>query len=253
MTSTPQRIVSLVPSETYNVACLGALDRLVGRTRYCVAPEEVDDIPVVGGTKDVVVSDVMDLEPDLVLANREENREPDVQALIDGGLHVRVVFPVTVNQGLDDFLELAEVLGVAGEVVDSARRARERGPRHDGAEARAFVPIWRNPWMTVNDDTYIGDVLRWLGLSNVFGQRPSFDEGGKDTRYPHVTLDEVREARPEVVLLPDEPYRFGSKHASIFEALGVVPDRVRCVSGRDLCWHGAWAVEGLSRLGAACP
>lgn len=248
MTSGPQRIVSLVPSETYNLARLGALDRLVGRTRYCVEPAEAQLVPTVGGTKDVAVRQVVDLSPDLVLANREENRKNDVEALIDAGLEVRVVFPKTVREGMADLVSLAGLLGIEGPVVQRARQTRP--PSATPQAPRCFVPIWRNPWMTVNDDTYIGDVLRWLGLSNVFGDRPSTDAEGNDTRYARVTWEEIEDARPDVVLLPDEPYRFGPKHVPLFEAIGLGPEHLHCVDGKDLCWHGAWAVEGLARLAA---
>ena len=247
MTSGPRRIVSLVPSETYNVARLGALARLIGRTRYCISPARAASIPIVGGTKDVDVDNVIALNPDLVLANREENGEKDVQRLIDAGLNVRVVFPRTVDEGLKDLESLAELLQATDPLLEASRSLRNRGPIDTRDRLRCFVPIWRNPWMTINDDTYIGDVLRWLGFTNVFGDRPSTDDG-KDTRYPRVTFEEVREAKPDVVLLPNEPYRFGPKHVALFEPVGVPTARVVCVDGRDLCWHGAWAIEGLARL-----
>ena len=248
MSTVPQRIVSLIPSETYNLARLGALDRLVGRTRYCVDPPEVQNVAPVGGTKDVSVQQVVDLSPDLVLANQEENSKQDVEALIDAGLDVRVVFPKTVDEGFADLVSLAELLEVDGPLVQAARQVRP--PFAAKSAPRCFVPIWRDPWVTINDETYIGDVLRWLGLSNVFGDHPSTDDEDRDTRYARVTWEQIEEAAPQVVLLPDEPYAFGPEHVSLFEALGLNPSRIHCVNGRDLCWHGVWALEGLPRLAA---
>lgn len=245
---TPKRIVSLVPSETFNVARLGAIHRLVGRTRYCVEPPEVATIPTLGGTKDVAVERVFALAPDLVLANREENRREDVEPLIDGGLNVRVVFPNTVQSGLDDFVQLAHLLDVESEEVAACRSLAQ--PNH-ATGRRCFVAIWRDPWITVNDDTYIGDVIRWLGWTNVFGTRPAKDEEGRDARYPRVQTEEIVAAQPEVVLLPDEPYAFGPEHREWFRTLGIPAARngsIFCVNGRDLCWHGAWALQGLARL-----
>lgn len=247
MIESPKRIVSLVPSETFNVCFLGALDRLVGRTRYCVEPPEAGPVPVIGGTKDIAVQDVIDLEPDLILANQEENRKQDVQRLIDAGLNVRLVFPKTVEQGLDELVHLAALLQSNRDLA----RVRDVLPRRgNGSRRSVFVPIWRNPWMTVNDETYIGDVVGRLGLRNVFGSSPSVDANGADVRYPVVTLEQVLEAQPEMVLLPDEPYRFREKHVPMFAELEI-PAReggIICVSGRDLCWHGAWAIRGMARL-----
>ena len=117
----PRRIVSLVPSETFNVARLGAISRLVGRTRYCIEPPEVAPIPVIGGTKDISFKRVLALAPDLVLANREENRREDVEPLIEAGLNVRVVFPNTVEEGILDFEQLARLLDVDSDLLTECR------------------------------------------------------------------------------------------------------------------------------------
>ncbi len=256
--ATPQRIVSLVPSDTFNVVRLGARSRLVGRTRYCVEPPGLDDIPAVGGTKSVRVDKLIALEPDLVIANREENARDDVLALIDAGLDVMLTFPRSVRDGLDRLLALALRLGVEHDEVATplldtagAMRAGLADTPLPPDAPRCFVAIWRDPWMTVNDDTYIGDALRVLGLRNVFGDLPSSSPDGRDTRYPVVQMDEVIARAPQVVLLPDEPYPFSPEHARELSALPVPAARsgaVVCVSGRDLCWHGAWAIDGLPRL-----
>ncbi len=243
------RIVSLVPSETYNVAKLNALGCLVGRTRYCVQPTQAAAVPVVGGTKDVDVDRVIALCPDIVLANKEENQQDEIKKLIAAGLNVRLAFAKTVKQGWEEFEDLAVLLQTpASDTIVRGRSFMNQSPPHEGK--RCFVPIWFNPWMTANGDTYIGDVLRWLGMRNVFANAPSEKEGS-DVRYPSVTIDQIVEKQPEVVLLPDEPYRFQSKHVSFFEGLDIPAARAKkvfCVDGKDLCWHGAWALEGLNRL-----
>jgi hypothetical protein len=184
----------------------------------------------------------------LVLANREENRREDVEPLIEAGLNVRVVFPNTVEEGFLDFEQLARLLDVASDLV---RECWSLARPQVMTGRRCFVPIWRDPWISVNDATYIGDVIRWLGWSNVFGDRPSTDGQRPDARYPRVTTEQIVAARPEVVLLPDEPYAFGTEHREWFRALDIPAARdesIFCVSGRDLCWHGAWALHGLARL-----
>ena len=253
----PRRIVSLVPSDTFNVAALGARSRLVGRTRYCVEPRGLDEVATVGGTKQVRVDKVLALRPDLVLANREENSRDDVLALVDAGVEVMLTFPRTVSEGLDSLVAIAHRLGVAWEgkasaLLRTARtlQARLSRPVH-APGASCFVPIWKKPWMTVNDDTYVGDVLRVLGLRNVFGGLPSQGVDGRDTRYPVVELDDVVAMQPEVVLLPDEPYPFSDRHARQMSELPIPAarsGRIHRVSGRDLCWPGAWAIDGIGRL-----
>jgi ABC-type Fe3+-hydroxamate transport system substrate-binding protein len=253
-----KRVVSLVPSDTFSVARLGALDRLVGRTRYCVEPPEVSSIPSVGGTKELLVDKVIALAPDLVLANREKNGQQDITLLQRAGLNVLLDFPRTVVEALDQLHVMARLLDIDPSGCDTLVRAdRMRvlasSSRLASNAPRCFVAIWREPWMTVNDDTYIGSVLRLLGLRNVFGAWPSRDDAGRDTRYPEVTLEDIVEQRPEVVLLPDEPYPFGPRHVAQLTELclpAAREGRVLPIDGKDLCWHGAWALDGIPRLQA---
>jgi ABC-type Fe3+-hydroxamate transport system substrate-binding protein len=262
----PRRVVSLVPSDTLNVFALGAGNRLVGRTRYCVAPEgQVDDLPVVGGTKDVDVRAVAALEPDLVLCNQEENSRAHVEELARLQLPVFVAFPRRVADGLAHLARLARILGVEESSRDLLRRglralrALEEQPRSPLA---TFVPIWMEPLMTVNADTFISDALSVAGGRNVFADRErryplqadlgaaeAHPPGERDVRYPRVTLDEVLRRTPEVVLLPDEPHPFGEADAQVFRSR-LPAAKVAFCSGRDLSWYGAQSVEGLSRLRA---
>jgi ABC-type Fe3+-hydroxamate transport system substrate-binding protein len=204
----------------------------------------VQQIPVIGGTKDVSVRDVIALAPDIVLANQEENSKSDVLALRAAGLNVRLTFPKTVEDGFQDFEALAACLGLD-------RPAIARPAPCPMSTRKCFVPIWRLPWMTINGQTYIGDVLRWLGLVNVFEHLPSEDAQGKDSRYARLTMDQMLQAQPDVVLLGDDPYPFGSEHVHYFRSLDIPAARTGAifrVSGRDLCWPGAWAEHGLLRL-----
>ncbi|WP_437673069.1 helical backbone metal receptor [Sorangium sp. So ce131] len=257
----PQRIVSLVPSDTYSLVQLGAKGRLVGRTRYCVAPAgEVEGVEVVGGTKDVDVERVAALDPDAVVANQEENSKRDIDRLDAAGLRVLVSFPKRVADGLAHLARLARMLGYSA----SSRAGAEGGApdpsqpqaagralvaaayrAHASAEARrreqppvrAFIPIWMDPLMTVHGDTFISDMLDLVGAQNVFEDRPrryplAADLGkapplppertqGRDTRYPRVTLDEVVARAPDIVLLPDEPHAFTDAEAGIFRSLDI--------------------------------
>lgn len=260
----PQRIVSLVPSDTLNVLELGAGARLVGRTRYCDAP--ASEAAVVGGTKDVDVDAVARLSPDLILANQEENSRQHLEELAQLGLPVLVSFPKTVAEGLSHLARLAKVLQADARellrrgyaAVAAAERARREHP-----PLRAFVPIWMDPLMTANGQTFVSDALRLAGGDNVFadrqrmyplaaerGQAVPRPAGTRDTRYPRVSMDEVRERAPEIVLLPDEPHPFSEEDAAVFRA--ALPEAVKVVrcGGRDFSWYGAQSVDGIARLRA---
>jgi ABC-type Fe3+-hydroxamate transport system substrate-binding protein len=259
----PQRIVSLVPSDTYSVTALGAGDRLVGRTRFC---EHAADVPIVGGTKDVDVDSVLALAPDLVLGNQEENSRKPLEALA-GRVPVLVSLPRTVEHGIAHLARLARILAAAGEGPSAGARKVVRAG-YEVARARpngrrAFVPIWIDPWMTINADTFGSDVLAYAGLANAFGDRlrlyplaadlgkaPAGDAGERDVRYPRVTLDEVRARAPDVIVLPDEPYAFSEDEAGVLRD-AVPTARIVRVSGKDLFWYGAWTVDALPRLAAA--
>jgi ABC-type Fe3+-hydroxamate transport system substrate-binding protein len=260
----PERIVSLVPSDTLNVFALGRT--VVGRTRYCDAPAE---IPVIGGTKDVDVEAVAALGPDLILANQEENSQVHLEQLAQRGLPILISFPRTVAEGLAHLARLARVL--AAEARDLL--ARGLAAQHDAEVAlrtarilRAFVPIWMDPLMTVNGQTFMSDALRLGGAVNVFadrerrfplaadlGQAIPTAAGTRDTRYPRITLDEVVARKPALILLPDEPHPFSEQDAEVFRELPIaVPfgHRVVLCGGRDLSWYGAQSVEGIPRLRA---
>jgi ABC-type Fe3+-hydroxamate transport system substrate-binding protein len=277
----PRRIVSLVPSDTFNLFHLGAGDRLVGRTRYCVEPAaEVARIPEVGGTKDADVAAIVAIAPDVVIANQEENSRPDIEALEAAGLKVYLSFPQRVAEGLAHLGRLAKLLGADTDAAAGARAKEAIGQCYrllreaEGKRARllplrAFMPIWADPLMTANRDAFLSDVLDLAGAVNVFAERerryplaadlglaatfPSYRPEGKDTRYPRITLEEVRAQAPEIVLLPDEPHPFSEADAQRFRELDIPAARheniVFC-DGKDAMWYGARAILGLGRLGA---
>jgi ABC-type Fe3+-hydroxamate transport system substrate-binding protein len=274
------RIVSLVPSDTYSLVQLGVGERLVGRTRYCVEPAtSVEGVAMMGGTKNADVEAVIEAFPDLVLANREENTKKDLERIAQAGIAVYVSFPKRVADGLAHLGRLVRMLNIAddGKVKDLMRSFYE-GLRT--AEARSglppvptFFPIWMDPLMTIHGDTFISDVLRLAGASNVFADRtrryplradlgqaaPLTPEKieGRDTRYPRVSWEEVVARAPELVLLPDEPHDFTEADAVRFRTLDIPAakrsDRAAAVikvDGKDFSWYGARSLEGLTRVAA---
>jgi ABC-type Fe3+-hydroxamate transport system substrate-binding protein len=271
----PSRVVSLVPSDTFNVAALGFGGTLVGRTDYCELPDEiVEKVPSIGGTKNPRVDDVCALEPDLVLANQEENTKGDLETLAQRGFRVYVAFPKRVSEGIAHLAKLARIFQVDGQGRALVKQAYEE---HAVAEAerakivpvRTFCPIWMDPLMTVHGATFISDMLDLVGAANVFADRerryplaadlgkatPLSAEkvGERDLRYPRVTMDEVNARAPELVLLPDEPHPFSEADADVFRAQptpAAARGAVVRTSGKDLCWYGARSAEGIPRLRA---
>jgi ABC-type Fe3+-hydroxamate transport system substrate-binding protein len=220
----PRRIVSLVPSLTEALA-VTVPDRLVGATDWCTQPAGLA-VARVRGTKNPDRTAIRALRPDLVVANQEENRRLDVDRLRAAGIPVWVTVIESVDQALASMGRLFEQVLDAGtpEWLTTAAQDWARAPELPGT--RVAVPVWRDPWMVVGARTFAGDLLARLGLVNVFGAATD--------RYPKVTLDELRAAAPEVVLLPDEPYVFTAADGP--EAF---PDiRTVLVSGRQLTWYG---------------
>jgi ABC-type Fe3+-hydroxamate transport system substrate-binding protein len=244
--------VSLIPSTTETLCRLGLADVLVGVTVYCVEPADVVRGKTrIGGEKNPDLEKIRSLGPDLVIANVEENLKTDVDTLRDWGIPVWVTYPRTVTEGIRMIRDLGEVTGasapasaLAGEL--EALYERVRAETAAQPPLPVFYPIWRGPYMTINRDTYIHDMLEVCGAVNVFGDRPE--------RYPIVTLEEVAARRPRVIVLPDEPFRFRRVHVKDFEPFPDVPavrdGRIHLVDGKPFAWHGARIGEALRRLPA---
>ena len=243
----PRRIVSLVPSTTELLCALGLEDALVGVTVYCVEPRDVvREKTRIGGEKNPDLAKIQALDPDLVVANVEENRREDIDRLRAWSIPVWVAYPRTVAEGIGFIGELGALTG-----AEARARAllQELEPLHERVRAACarrprvavFYPIWREPYMTINANTYIHDMLRVCGGRNIFADRPE--------RYPTVTLDVVAALRPEVILLPDEPFRFRRAHVADFDAYPDVPavrdGRIHLVDGKPFSWHGPRIAEAL--------
>jgi ABC-type Fe3+-hydroxamate transport system substrate-binding protein len=238
------KIVSLCPSLTELVFDLGAGDSLVGRTKFCVHPAGlVEAVEKVGGTKNPKIDRIIELAPDLVLMNEEENRAEDASALVAAGLRVHSSMPRTAQ----DTAAMVRAIGIAvarsreaeriaADIERRADRVRRDAVRYP--PVRYACLIWREPIMTVSDDTFIAGLLALPGGQNVFG--------AKHGRYPTVTPEELHTADPLRVLLPDEPFPFQEKHIDELAELSRLPrDRFRLVDGELLSWHGSRTTRGI--------
>jgi ABC-type Fe3+-hydroxamate transport system substrate-binding protein len=224
------RVVSLVPSVTETLLAWGVVPIAV--TRFCEHPE----LPHVGGTKDPDVDAIVALRPDLVVLDVDENTLPVAGALEAAGVPLHV----TEVRCLDDVAPVLAALAAALELASPAgTRDRVSANRYRFAEkaTRAFVPIWRRPWMTINRDTYGSSLLAAAGFANVFADAPD--------RYPTVTLEDAAARQAAVVLLPSEPYPFAERHRGLVQS---VSTDVRLVDGRDVFWWGVRTADALTRL-----
>lgn len=237
------RVVSLVPSLTEAIEVTGP-GTLVGVTDWCTHPADLGDAVRIGGTKNPDVAAIVALRPDLVVANEEENREPDLAALRAAGLDVLVTEVRTLPQALT---ELGRVLRACGlpprpqwlEEAEAAWSDSEAAPSAPEAPA-AIVPIWRRPWMVLGRDTFAGDLLARLGVRQLYADHPE--------RYPRIPLDELNRAgAADFVVLPDEPYRFTADDGP--EAFPGLPAAL--VSGRHLTWYGPSLAEAHRELSRA--
>ncbi len=240
--SAPERVVSLVPSVTDTLASLGVADRLVGVTRYCVHPPGIaEGRQVVGGTKNPDIDAIEALEPDLVLANAEENRRIDVERLESRGIRVLVRLPRTVADAVEDLEAYGRLFGASEgaarlvSAIEARRASRPKLPR----VPRVAVLVWWKPVMCVGPETYVEDLVRTVG------GRLVPEESG--SRYPKIELEDLAAMRPDVILLPSEPYAFSEVERDAIAA--AVPAPVVFVDGEALTWHGARTAAGLAHLG----
>ncbi|WP_141204066.1 helical backbone metal receptor [Streptomyces griseorubiginosus] len=232
------RVVSLVPSLTEAIA-RSAPGALVGATDWCTHPADLD-VTRIGGTKNPKPERIVSLAPDLVIANEEENRAPDLAALREAGLEVLVTEVRDVPQAFRELARVVEACGVSARPrwLDEAEEAWSALPARQG-RTTAVVPIWRRPWMVLGRDTFAGDVLARLGVDHLYADH--------EDRYPKVPLEELRAAAPDLVVLPDEPYRFTADDGP--EAFPGLPCAL--VSGRHLTWYGPSLAEAPRALGEA--
>ena len=241
-----KRVVSLCPSITETIVAIGGLKGLAGVTRYCTRPSGMLwGLPRVGGTKSPDIARILDLAPELVFANAEENRPEDVEALREAGIEVNVTLPKTVA-------EVPEAIRQWGRLLDTSDQAEELAARIEAElEAFAALPpkrafryaywIWKDPWMTISDDTYVADLIRLAGGENVYGK--------ETVRYPTTHPNEALALEPQVHIFPSEPFPFSEeKHGALVEKLFGSHTRRVFVDGDNYCWHGVRTLEGLKSV-----
>jgi ABC-type Fe3+-hydroxamate transport system substrate-binding protein len=274
--SPPSRVVSLIPSTTESLLAFGLAPSLVGVTDFCEIPEELEaHLERIGGTKNPDLDKIVGLNPDLIIANREENERRLIENLVVADLIVWLTFPKSVSEAIQDLWHLVRIFNierVAAPQLETLERISEWSLLAEPERTRSsyFCPIWQSDnrewWMTFNSETYAHDILAHCGGVNVFANRErkyplginlemeeEADPAGRDTRYPRVTIDEILDAKPEVILLPSEPFHFGEDHIELIrnqmkEIPAVDNGSIYLMDGRLITWHGIRIAEALVEL-----
>jgi ABC-type Fe3+-hydroxamate transport system substrate-binding protein len=234
LSSTPRRIISLVPSQTEFLYDIGLRDEVVGITKFCVHPQEwFRSKPRIGGTKKYDFEKIRALQPDLIIGNKEENEKEQIEELMK---EFNVWMSDIVN--LKDALNMMVMLGV---LLKKDQQATEIKLRTEYAfqQFKASAPfvnmrcayfIWRAPYMVAGENTFINEMLKYCGFENVFGE--------KGSRYPEVSADDLRAKDPQLILLSSEPYPFKEQHIEEFRQ--ICPNaKILTVDGEMFSWYGS--------------
>lgn len=223
-------VISLVPSHTELLFELGLKNIITGRTKFCIHPiSEIQHVPIVGGTKNIHHDIIKSLNPDLIIANKEENRQEDV-------LILEKEFPVWVSdiKTLEDSMHMIHQIATPFSAVKLAKSIQSETLEKIKSLAtevtkRAVYLIWQEPFMTIGSDTYIHNMMTHLGYENVFGDR---------YRYPEVSIEDIKQANPDLILLSSEPFPFKEKHRIQFEKL-FENIQIDIVDGEVFSWYGS--------------
>ncbi len=234
----PKRIISLVPSQTELLAYIGLEDEVTGITKFCIHPEDwFKSKKRVGGTKKLNLEIIRKLNPDLIIGNKEENEQIQIQELMKE-------YPVWMSdiKSLEDALEMilsiGELTSRKEKSVELMSEIKLRFSKLQPAkkQKRAAYFIWQKPYMVVAGDTFINDMMRRCGFDNVFAN-------GSE-RYPEVTAEEIAAAKPEVILLSSEPFPFKKKHVAEFKF--ICPESgVQLVDGEMFSWYGSRQLKAV--------
>jgi len=223
-------VISLVPSHTELLFDLGLHDFVIGRTKFCIHPSpEIRNIPIIGGTKNIQIETIKSLNPDLIIANKEENIQTDVLTLAKD-------YPVWISdiKTLEDSFEMIKEIAALFNVTELGKSIQNRTISKIQSIAskqsmRAAYLIWNEPFMTIGSDTYIHHIMDQLGFENVFANH---------TRYPEVSIEDIKAAQPELILLSSEPFPFKEIHKIQFKTI-FKGTQIEIVDGEVFSWYGS--------------
>lgn len=239
LTSSPKRIISLVPSVTELLVQWGLTSKLVGRTRYCIAPKWIRaTVPEVGGTKDPNFQRIADLKPDLVILEKDENSKSVADALTGLGIAWLALEIRSVADCRAAWLALGKRLGAMDQAKARVAELKTLLKPKPEAGPRTLTLIWKDPWISAGPDTYVGDLVRCAGFTPIGAGR-----------YPRLSEEELDALDPDVILLPTEPYRFSKRHAAELQKRFPYA-KIHVVDGQAMTWYLSRTELGLECLRA---
>lgn len=229
----PQRIISLVPSQTELLCDLGLKEKIIGVTKFCVHPSGINKTKtIVGGTKNLRMDVIENLQPDIIIANKEENEKEQLEILAEK-------FPVWVSdiKNLDDAFQMIQLLGAITNTNEGARTILENiiTAKNDYSSQvtkntfRTIYLIWKNPYMCVGGDTFISSMLFAAGFENTTAHY---------SRYPEITIAEIAELKPEIIILSSEPFPFKEIDCTELQ-LKLPQTKIILADGEMLSWYGS--------------
>lgn len=238
---TPVRIISLVPSQTELLSDLGLKDEIAGITKFCIHPEKIFRTKVrIGGTKKYDFEKIKALKPDLIIGNKEENEEFQVKELMKH-------YPVwmsdikTIAHALDMITGIGKIVGKQEKAIELKIKIQDRFRDLKQEIINLNIKprsvsyfIWKNPYMVAGNDTFINHLLELCGFKNVFKTHSS----PTPVRYPQVSIEDIRAATPEIILLSSEPYPFKEKHIAEFKGI-LPPATIKIIDGELFSWYGS--------------
>ncbi|MFA5669842.1 MAG: helical backbone metal receptor [Balneolaceae bacterium] len=233
------KIISLVPSLTELIIDLGLANRLIGRTRFCIHPADVvDEIAIIGGTKNPNIEKIKALQPDFILANKEENRQEDIEEL-QKDCYVHLTEIDTIEDALIAIIEIGTQLGAKEKAEDLVQQIQNTlSQKEDYKPLRTAYFIWKEPWMVAGSNTYIHEIMKEWNLENIFSNQ---------SRYPEIDLSILKDDSPNLIILSSEPYPFKEKH--IAEVQKFCPNsQIVLLDGEWFSWYGSRMVHSFNAL-----
>ncbi len=231
----PKRIISLVPSQTELLSDLGLDEEVIGITKFCVHPDHWFKTKTrVGGTKQLHLDKIKELQPDLIIANKEENVREQIEELLKD-------FPVWISD-VNNLNDALEMIASIGEIINKISRAKEivnqikKGllqPQTTNYKLQTCYLIWKDPYMTIGGDTFINDMLQRCGFQNIFEDQK---------RYPQISLEQLQAANCQLLLLSSEPYPFKQKHIDELQPL-LPHTKIILADGEMFSWYGSRLIK----------
>lgn len=229
----------MVPSQTELLFHLGLENEVIGITKFCIHPSEwFKNKTKVGGTKTLNIELIQQLQPDLIIANKEENQQEQIELLAQQ-------FPVWISdiKNLNNALRMITDVGTITNKSSQAKKIHkqiaenfQQLPQQFTARKKAAYLIWRKPYMTVNSDTFIHDMMLRCGFENVFAN--------SNARYPEISIEQLEATKPDIILLSSEPYPFSEKHIEELKASAALKNtKVQLVDGEMFSWYGSRLVH----------